>query len=939
MNRATHHSSCPKQTKQTTRVAARLLRTSPERRCPGNARFMCTLVMLAGLLAASGTVMQTAAFTPSASLPAAAIPAAAAIDTVDDDQPVTHARRLQDEPPPIEGTLDHPAWQKAPLITDFIQRMPDSGEPATHRTEVRLLYDDNYLYVGARMHDPAPDSILAPLMHPDSFEPSDFFGISVDSYRDRRTAFTFLVNPRGVRIDQMQHSDYMEDSNWTAVWDAEARIDDQGWVTTLRIPLSQLRYRGGGEQTWGVNFVRQIARENEMSTWAHVPPDQMRFVSLYGTLDDLQLPESRVRLEATPYLSGGLNHKASSLRTPLDDNPEFQPGAGLDLQYGLTPGVTLTSTINPDFGQVQVDPAVINLSAFETFFPERRPFFTEGSEIFDVNGTRTYNVFARPRTFYTRRIGAPPQGSPPAGDYQDISRPSETGILGAVKLSGQTMDGWSVGVTNAVTGTEHAELLYPGGETAAEPIAPLTNHFMGVLERQSQDGDSQAGVHAGAINRFTERTYLAEQLAGNQYLAGANFEHVLSEGKWAVSGLLQASHVQGSAAAVERLQREPMRYFQRPDADHLDYDPDRTSLTGWHSELSLARISGNVTGSVTWNTASPAYHVNGMGFQRRADFHAVSSLLRYADFQTTDLLQEWNVQLRNETAWNYAGQLLNAGLTGSAFLHFRNNWRVRMSAGVSPETYDVHLTRGGPIARQPAGYTTGLSVFSDQNRDLYGSLGVNMEGHQAGNRSVHVNGSLRYSPYYSVSLRLEPGVSLQRDRAQYLASLPDSQAGHTYGNRYLFSELDLMTVDLGLRMRWTLNPDLSIQLFAQPLLSSGRFSRFSELAEPGTYAFTEYGVDAGRIEQLDGGYRITPEQGDAFRLEDPDFLRRSLRANAVLSWEYLPGSELFLVWQLNQFDHEFGRGRQLQPLSDYRQLGVAPAEHTLMIKLTRWFSR
>lgn len=852
---------------------------------------------------------------------------------------VAQGARLSGEAPPIDGTLDHPAWDQAEVITGFIQRHPDSGEPASQPTEVKLLYDDMALYVGARMYDDEPDRILAPLMHQDSPETTDWFAISIDSYKDGRTAFTFIVNPRGVRLDQMQYNDYQEDNNWTANWDAGATINEEGWTATMRIPLSQLRYAGGGEQAWGINFARMIARNNEQSFWADLPPDQMRMVSLFGTLEGIELPEQRLRLEATPYLASSLNRKHPDLQSPLEETTEFRPSVGLDLQYGLTPGLTLTTTIYPDFGQVQVDPAVINLTAFETFFPERRQFFMEGSEIFNVDGTRTYNVFGRPTSFYTRRIGAPPEASVPDGNYDDIRMPSETDIIGAVKLSGQAPGGWSLGVMDAVTGRERAEVLYADGETASHRVSPVTNRFMGVAEKQFNDGSNRLGLHAGAVNRFADQAHLRQQLVDDAYLAGMNFEYLFADGAMAASGVLQTSHQRGNAEAIDRLQRHPARYYQRPDAGYLDYRPDRTSLTGLHSELSLARLSGDWTGSVTWNTISPGFDVNDMGFQTRGDFHSISGIVRYADYESTRLLDQWNALVRNETAWDYGGRNFQARVTGNLFMRFLNNWQLALFGGVSPETYDPDLTRGGPVARTPASASSGFRVFSDQARVFDASLGANYERDRVDNSTLNIGTRFNYKPFYSVSIRLAPEISFREDRAQYITAIEDPAAEQTYGSRYVFSELDLITVDVGINLRWTFSPDLNLQLYAQPLLSSGRFSRFKEFNEPGTYRFEVYGEDTGVIEELEEGYRIIPEDGNSFEIGDPDFIRRSLRANAVLNWEFRPGSHLYLVWQLNQFDHDPTEGVVLDPLKDFGQLVGSPTDHTLMIKITRWFSR
>ena len=853
----------------------------------------------------------------------------------DDEPRVAIAAKIDGESPPIDGTLDHPAWAAAPEHTGFTQFQPDAGEPASQRTIVKIVYSEQALYVGARMVDSSADEIMAPLMHQDSPERSDWFEVAIDSYRDRRTAFLFGVNPRGVKTDLLFYNDNMVDRDWTASWDAATTIDEDGWTATIRIPLAQLRYRGEGEQRWGINFNRAIGRTNEVSNWAAIPPDDQAFVSHFGTLEGLKLPPGSMRFEAAPYVSISGNRKASELRSPLDDALDGNVGVGLDLQYGLSPRMTLSGTINPDFGQVQVDPAVVNLTAFETIFPERRPFFREGAEIFAFDGTRTFNITGRPNSFYSRRIGAPPEVSIDDEGLEHISHPSETDILGALKLSGQAGEGWSVGVLNALTGREEADYLDADGQRGSIRVAPLTNYFMGVLEKRFDDGETRVGVQAGAVNRFTDESHLNRQLLGNSYVGGLSFEHRLLGGAVSVSGTLQGSYLEGHADAVAARQRHPARYMQRPDADHLAYDPERTDLSGLATELSLARIRGGWTYSVTYNTVSPEFDVNEMGHQVSGDFHAVSSLLQYTQHTSTALLQEWWVNAFSIIGWDYGGQRTRTVLSSMANVTFRNNWRIFSQIEWYPERYDPRLTRGGPMAKSPAGAAVTAQVHSDTGRDLYGNISFFYRSDVASNERIGISGSVTYRPLYNMSLSLEPRLTLETDHAQYVTSVEDLAADQTFGARHVFSTLDLTELELALRARWTVSPTVNIQLYAQPLLSSGEFADFSEFAEPDTYDFLVYGEDTGDISTMNGTYEVTPVEGESFRFDDPDFLRRSLRANAMLEWEYHRGSFVHVAWQLNQAAH--GSAPHLDPFHDYGELLQAPAEHSLMVKLTYWF--
>src|SRR5437868_12263712 len=360
----------------------------------------------------------------------------------------------------IDGKLDEPAWATATPSSDFTQSYPKVGAKPTDPTEVRVLYDDDALYVGVRMFDTRPDSIAAQLARRDaSGIYSDWLHVMVDSYRDRRTSFRFSVNPRGVQKDVLEFDDRNgEDLNWDAVWQVATRIDSIGWTAEYRIPFSQLRFGGaqqGAERIWGFQVMRDVARRNERDSWSPWKTTDPGFVSFEGDLAGLVDVPTPSRLEVMPYLSTKLTRAPGDPANPFYKTNAAKPSAGADVTYGLPGGLTLTASVNPDFGQVEVDPAVVNLSAYETFFPEKRPFFVEGANIFNIGSINGGPGYGNQQIFYSRRIGRPPQRFV-SGQFVDA--PDATTIIGAAKVTGK-VGGWTVGLLNALTAEEKARVV------------------------------------------------------------------------------------------------------------------------------------------------------------------------------------------------------------------------------------------------------------------------------------------------------------------------------------------------------------------------------------------------------------------------------------------------------------------------------------------------
>ena len=840
----------------------------------------------------------------------------------------------------IDGHLDEDAWKTAHMASGFTQVTPNPGDPSTERTEVWVLYDDNSIYIGARMYDSAPDSIAATLFRRDGSGYSDWISVGIDSYNDSRTAFVFAVSPRGVRSDMMIFNDNQFDGSWDAVWEAAANIDDEGWTAEMRIPLSQLRYNGDSEtqiRSWGINFLREIARKGEESFWAPTPPETSAIVSRFGRLENIRdLPKSR-RLEVLPYVSAQFDRTPGDSQNPFYQQHDFGYNFGGDVKYGIGSNLTLTATINPDFGQVEVDPAVVNLSAFETFFPERRPFFLEGSEIFNFGHPSNFDIGSTPRILHTRRIGRSPQGRVPGNaQYSDI--PSQTPIAGAVKLSGKTSGGWSVGFLNALTPGQDARYSTDGETIETISVEPLSNYTVGRVQRDFRGGQTVTGLMVNSLWRDIRTDAMQGLMTDQAFSGGLDFEQSWSDRKYKINGLITGSYISGDPVVIEGIQRSSARYYQRPDASHLELDPERTDLTGIYSDLMFSTQTREWFTQFRANHISPGFEVNDMGFQSAADRRVLSGIISRQQQSPMGIFRNFNVWVLGAGTWNTAGDPL-ANLSGvGSYFNFQNFWTLNFNLMKGFRTQNDRLTRGGPLTAEPSNYSFNLNVNSDQRKDLRISPHLFYRRTELDEYVKNVSVSFRYRPHQAATITIRPSLSRNFNATQYVTAIADSRASDTFGNRYVFADLDQTTLSASIRLDWTFTPDLSLQLFAQPFVSAGQFSRFKELDRPKSLSYSVYGEDTGSIEFQDetGRYRIDPDgSGESdFQIGNPDFNFRSLRGNAVLRWEFRPGSTMFLVWQQTRESRaqtglfDFG--------NDIGDLFQSPASHTFLIKFSYW---
>lgn len=888
------------------------------------------------LLAAAVTAAAPAALQAEQAPPAAADPAA-----IHASRPTLGVLRVA-EPPVIDGRLAEEAWSRAPLADHFRQRDPNEGQPATERTEIRVLYDDHALYVGARMYDGQPSAISTRLSSRDAWPDADNLSILLDPRHDHRTGVYFIVTAAGVQGDGVISNDTFQDGSWDAVWSSVVSHDAAGWSAELRIPFSQLRFNAGAPPIWGINVSRFIRRKNETVWLEYWPKNDNGLASRMMHLTALDGVTPRRRLEVAPYTAMRQEFVEAKDGDPFNDGARTFGSIGVDVRASVPGGLVLDATINPDFGQAEVDPAVVNLTAYETFFQEKRRFFIEGGEIFNNFGEGGSNNFfgfnnSNPNLFYSRRIGRAPSVSA-GGDFVDA--PRATTILGAAKLTGKTTNGWSIGLIEAVTARERVRHV-TGSVRDRTVVEPATNYFVARLQREFTRGG--AGFLTTSVVRDLDTPLLKDELTGRGVVFAGDAYYFFDRKKdWVLTGEVSGSRVSGSAKAIEDLQRAPQRYYQRPDAPHLELDPGRRSLSGYTGRVFLNRNSGVWRVNAALWGVSPGFESNDLGFHSRGDRGGAHGVLLWRR-QTPDRFSRsrgwW---LAKAWTWNFNRDLLTDLWMGCANALLTNYWSVNGCANYSRRTLQDDLTRGGPQAEKPPGRWANVSVSTDGRKWLSFDAWLGRDWGEEGGFSNEGEVSMNVKPLPSLSISTGPSLSHSQNLTQYLRTEDDPAAVATLGKRYVFGTINQTQLTLQTRVNWILNPRTSLQVYMQPLVATGRYNDFKELAAPRTYAFLRYG-SAGSLLSYDPLARSYTADPDAlgpsapFSFDNPDFNVKSLRLNAIFRWEFRPGSTLYAVWTEQRQDDSFPG--EFRARRDLGRLYAAKSDDVFLLKMTYWIGR
>jgi hypothetical protein len=808
--------------------------------------------------------------------------------------------------PYLDGRDDEPFWQQIPMQGGFREARPTEDADPKQNTEFRIAYDETYLYVFARAYDTSPDSIIKLLSRRDDQTTSDQLGVMLDSYNDKRTGYEFIVNPLGVKADYSISNDGNEDQAWNAIWDVATRIDSLGWTAEFRIPFSQLRFELADNMTFGFMIWRDLARHTAAITYPLYRQSKPGFPSQFGELTGLQGVARPDRLELTPYV---LTQNAPDLASSNGDR-EQTFHAGADLKYAVAPNITLNATINPDFGQVEADPSVLNLSAFEVFFNERRPFFVEGANIFSfpINCFAVVDCSTGEGLFYSRRIGKQPS----LGQYGDPDSPTATRILGAAKLSGRGGGGTSIGFLDAVT-----ERVHNSQDVTMEPF---TNYATLRLNKDSDGGNTSLGLMLTGVNRANDDSS-AQFLHDAAYSGG--FDARRRVGSYEFSGSVMGSYVTGSEEAIALTQQRPAHYYQRPD-DDIEYDPTRTSLSGNAVEARFGKVGGEHTRFETgYGRRSAGFETNDIGFLNRADQQTWTNWFAYRWNRPAAFYQRINWNMNWWQYWSLEGLPTERAFNTNVHMQLNSRWWVHAGStiGAGQVYCDRNCTRGGPALKVEPNLSPWMGIEGDNRKKVVPYLWMNYNQADGGRShyvSIEPQLNIRVASRFSTSISMD--FSKNDDDSQWYGNFIDGVTGDT---SYTFADLQQETVALTWRLNYTFTPEMSFQLYASPFISKGTYTRIREL-------------DDARADDYDDRFQA---YGDTAVTNNPGgFNVQEFRSNAVFRWEYRPGSTLFLVWSQGRGEFQPEEGNETFG-GNFKNLFDSPAEDRFLVKVSYWFSK
>ncbi len=851
---------------------------------------------------------------------------------------IYNTRKINSEAPYIDGIPDEAIWDSVEWSGDFIQRVPAEGEPPSHQSKFKVLYDDEAVYFAFRCYD-NPEEVSKILARRDWF-PGDWIEVNIDSYCDHRTAFSFTLSVSGARGDEFVSNDGDNwDSSWDPIWHGAAKTDKEGWTAEMKIPLSQLRFSGEEEQMWGLQVQRRLFRKEERSTWQCIPKESSGWVSRFGELRGIRGIRPRRRMEIMPYGVAKTERFETVVDDPFLDGNSSAITGGLDGKIGITSNLTLDLTINPDFGQVEADPSEVNLTAFETFFSEKRPFFIEGNNILRLPlcPAVTGGSFTSDILFYSRRIGHSPSYSPDLEDDESIEYPDNTSILGAFKLTGKTSSGLSIGVMESMTAREKAQ-IDRNGERRYETVEPLTNYFVGRVQRDFKEGNTYVGAMMTAVNRKIE-DYNLEFMRRQAYAGGIDFSHYFLNRDYRIEANILASHLRGSEESIYEAQTASARYYQRPDNYHVTLDETRTTLSGHSGSVRLRRTSNNrfifQTGAA-WR--SPGFEINDLGYMRRADEINQFTWAAYYLRNPFSIFNNLYINTNQWLNWDFGGNPLWRAANTNFNTTFRNNYQLGAGITRSGESISNYELRGGPSSKWPGSTEYSFWMYTDQRKKLYAGFGGYTD--QGDEEYMNYTSSwveFYYRPTNALRLSFSPTYVRNKSEMQYIAT--ESFAGK---DRFLFGSLDQKTASFVFRIDYCIKPNLTVQYYGSPFVSVGAYSKFKRITDPRADNYRDrFEVLADeqiRYDKADEVYYIDEDLNgaDDYSIDYPDFNYRDFNSNLVIRWEFTPGSLIYLVWAQARTDY-ISMGR-FNYRNDMDALFDTHPHNVFLIKAVKLFS-
>ncbi len=806
--------------------------------------------------------------------------------------------------PVIDGVPDEEAWNAGVWDGGFTQFQPFEGKDPKQPTEFKILYDDNNIYVAFKAFDSAPDSIVDRMTRRDNVD-GDNVGVIFDSYFDLRTGFAFMVSSAGVKSDLIFANDgQSQDPTWDPIWEAATARFEKGWSAEMRIPLNQLRFKSNSGDLWGLELLRVVHRHNEMSFWQPIPRSASGLVHMFGTLEGLENIKTRKQIDLTPYTVGSYENYGKEEGNPFRTGSDYRARFGLDGKVGVTNNLTLDFTVLPDFGQVEADPSEVNLTAYETFFQEKRPFFIEGRNITSFRVGIGDGDLGNDNLFYSRRIGRMPQLSPSTGPGEYSFTPRTTRILGAAKITGKTQNGLSVGVINAVTSEERAEIDLEG-ERRFQTAEPLTNYFVSRVQKDVNKGNTIIGaVFTNVLRDFDESEITSLHKTATS--TGVDFTQYFAKKNWMLTATAAVSNVQGPAEAIAATQRSSVHFYQRPDADYVSYDPGRTSLTGHAGNVQFGKVGGN------WNIVyftiwkSPGFETNDMGYTRKADEFGQLIWSAYSINKPFSVFNRVRFNSNQYNFWDFGGNFLSAGGNFSIYSQFKNMWSAQIGYNGSGPSTSNTLLRGGPAIKLPGVHGLFVYVGTDNRKKLMVSTsGSYRKGGENYSENMSVNMGITWRPLNTLSVSASPNFSTGRNELQYVALRKFGEE-----DRYLFGSLKQNVLSLSLRINYNITPDLSIQYWGQPFLAAIDFSDYKMITSPKDKQYSDrfhvYGDDEINYNQQQNRYYIDENRDGTndYSFANPDRNSDVFLSNLVARWEFRPGSVIFLVWSQNRTYYE-----------------------------------
>jgi hypothetical protein len=816
----------------------------------------------------------------------------------------TYTTQRTDKAPRINGLFDDEVWQNANWVGDFIQYAPENQAAPSQQTEFAILYDDVNLYIGIKAFDTEPEKIENRLTRRDENQ-GDLVVVHFDSYFDKRTAFAFAVSAAGVRNDGFIRNDDMNDfdETWDPIWLVRTQIHTEGWNAEMMIPLSQLRFNDQSKQTWGLQVGRGIFRNDEWSIWKHIPVDAAGWVSRYGEMDGLENIKPMKQIEIAPFIVGATEVYEKEEGNPFADGTDLKANTGVDGKIGITNDLILDFTINPDFGQVEADPSQVNLSAFEIFFRERRPFFIEGNNITHFQLTPGDSPWSRDNLFYSRRIGRRPHGDPELADGEFMKFPDNTRILGAFKLTGKTQKGWSIGIIESITNREKA-IIDNNGNRRKEVVEPLSNYFVARVQKDINKGNTIIG---GMITS-TYRDIVNEDLLflpKSAITGGIDFTQYFKNRTYFITASLATSQVSGDQWAIQELQESSRHFYQRPDSDYLTYDPSRTSLAGTGGTLLAGRLTNSglrFLFNATWR--SPGLELNDVGFMRSGDNVFQFIWAGYQINKPFSVFRWMSINVDQWSGFDFGANNLFKGGSVNFNTQFQNFWSIGFGANREGDGMSNTMLRGGPSILSNGSWNCFAFVSTNSRKKLVleGGMFANFQDENL-SQSKGFFGEINYRPFNSLSIEIEPEFRISRDQMQYVDQMTIGEGE----DRYLFGTIDQKTFNVTIQVDYSITPDLSIQYYGSPFVSGGRYNDFKYITEPhadlAENRFHTYLSNEIIFHETFEEYEINEKPGSSsYFFGKPDFNFRQFRSNMVLRWEYVPGSILFLVWSQGKTD-------------------------------------